>query len=310
MASSRYHRFSDHLRQKFGCRVHKIALDAGLSCPNRDGTISRQGCLYCDPAGGSGRKTERAAVPVSQQMRDAMAGLRRRYGAEKFIAYFQSFTNTYGPIAKLKAIYDEAVGFEDVVGLSIATRPDCLGRKILSLIASYVTAYDTWVELGVQSMHEESLEAIERGHGVAAIESAVRMLKQHHIQVCAHLIVGLPGEGLQDMTATAKRISDLGVDAVKFHMLYVTRTSRLAEVLKQGRLRLFTREEYVKTVAHLLGHLAPHILIQRLVSEAHPDLLLAPEWLKHKSSVIRDIEQELEALDTWQGKAVGTDLQT
>jgi len=310
MPSTRYRRFSDHLRQKFGCRVHKISLDAGLSCPNRDGSISLNGCLFCDPAGGSGRKSERAAAPVSQQMRDAMVNLRRRYGAEKFIAYFQSFTNTYAPIDKLKAIYDEAVGFEDVVGLSIATRPDCLGREILSLIASYTTEYDTWVELGVQSMREESLQAIERGHGVAAIKSAVRMLKQRRIQVCAHLIVGLPGEGTQDMIATAREVSELGVDAVKFHMLYVTSTSRLAEVFRQGRLRLLTREDYVRTVVHLLEHLAPHILIQRLVSEAHPDLLLAPEWLRHKSSVIRDIEQELEAQDAWQGKAVGAEFRT
>ncbi len=310
MPSSRYRRFSDHLRQKFGCRVHKIALDAGLSCPNRDGTISRQGCLFCDPAGGSGRKTERAAVPVSQQMRDAMVKLRRRYGAEKFIAYFQSFTNTYAPIDKLKAIYDEAVAFEDVVGLSIATRPDCLNEEILSLIASYAAAYDTWVELGVQSMREESLVAIDRGHGVAAINSAVRMIKQQRIQVCAHLIVGLPREGLQDMMATAREVSELGVDAVKFHMLYVTRTSRLAEVFRQGRLRLLTREEYVRIVVHLLEHLAPHILIQRLVSDTHPDLLLAPEWLKHKSSVIQDIERELEVRDTWQGKVVGAEVRT
>lgn len=301
---SRYRRYSDHLRDKFGCRVYKIALDAGLDCPNRDGSIGSDGCLFCDPAGGSGRKDERSRLSIPQQILEGMEGLKRRYKAEKFIAYFQSFSNTYAPVDHLRSLYDQAVGFDDVVGLSIATRPDCLPDTILDLIQSYRPTADTWVELGVQSLHEKTLARISRGHGVAAIESAVRNLKVRKIRVCAHLILGLPGEDLGDMTATIRGISELDVEAVKLHMLYVTRRSRLSSLYRDGDIPLLSKNSYIDAVVHLLEHLDPGILIQRLVSEAHRDLLIAPEWLRDKSSVIRAIEQELERRDTWQGRAL------
>lgn len=301
---SRYTRFSEHLRQRFGCRVYKIALDAGLSCPNRDGTVGDDGCLFCDPAGGSGRKNGGRPVSITEQMRTGMEGLRKRYRAERFIAYFQTFTNTYGPTAHLKALYDEAVAFEDVAGLSIATRPDCLAGDVLDLIQTYTKDFYTWVELGVQSMREETLQTIARGHGVEATVRAVRALKQRDIHVCAHLILGLPGEDLADMTETVRTVSGLGVDAVKFHMLYVTRDSRLARVHGQGALQLMGREEYIRTVIHLLERLDPAILVQRLISEAHRDILVAPEWLKDKSAIIREIEDTLESRSTRQGAAL------
>ena len=298
---SRYCRFSEHLRQRFGCRVYKIALDAGLSCPNRDGTVGEDGCLFCDPAGGSGRGDSRTPAPITEQMRSGREGLRKRYRAEKFIAYFQTFTNTYGPAAQLKALYDEAVACDDVVGLSIATRPDCLSGDALDLIQTYTKDFYTWVELGVQSMSDRTLKAIGRGHGAEATAWAVRELKRRGIHVCAHLILGLPGEDLTDMTETVHRISELGVDAIKFHMLYVTRESRLAHIHRQGVLQLMERGDYIRTVIHLLEHLDPGILVQRLVSEAHRDILLAPEWLEDKSSVIREIEDTLESRGTRQG---------
>jgi radical SAM protein (TIGR01212 family) len=302
--SPRYRRYSDHLRGKFGCRVYKIALDAGLECPNRDGSFGSDGCLFCDPAGGSGRRNERSGRSIPQQMLDGMEGLKKRYKAEKFIAYFQSFSNTYAPVKHLKSLYDQAVKFDDVVGLSIATRPDCLPEPVLDLIQSYQPGYDTWVELGVQSLHEKTLEKISRGHGVAVIEAAIRKLKLRDIQVCAHLILGLPGEDLGDMTATIRGVSELKVEAVKLHMLYVTNHSRLASVYRGEGLPLLSKESYVDTAVHLLEHLDPGILVQRLVSEAHRDILVAPEWLRDKSAVIRAIEQELEIRDTRQGKAL------
>ena len=301
---SRYNRYSDHLRAKFGCRVYKIALDAGLDCPNRDGRFGSEGCLFCDPAGGSGRREERKGQSIPRQVMAGMDNLKRRYKAEKFIAYFQSFSNTYAPVKRLKSLYDQAVTFDDVVGLSVATRPDCLPEPVLDLIESYRSELDTWVELGVQSLHEETLERISRGHGVSAIEAAVRDLKLRRVQVCAHLILGLPGEGLEDMTATIRGISELEVDAVKLHMLYVTRRSRLAPLYRDAGLSLLSKDAYVDTVVHLLEHLDPAILVQRLVSEAHRDILVAPEWLRDKSAVIRAIEQALELRDTWQGKAL------
>ncbi len=303
--SSRYNRFSSYLRKKFACRVYKISLDAGLGCPNRDGTIGSDGCLFCDPAGGSGSPHSRARISIRKQVRLGKEGLKKRYQAEKFIAYFQAFTNTYSSVDRLKRLYDQAVTDDDIVGLSIATRPDCLNQDSLELIRSYVPDYDTWVELGIQSMREDTLRSIQRGHSALDTSRAVQALKERDIQVCAHLILGLPGESLDDMVASLQAVSDLGVDAVKFHMLYVTRRSRLADIHDRGELRLLSQAEYVRCVVHLLERLQPRILIQRLVSEAHADILVAPEWLKNKSAVILNIEETLEARDTYQGKALG-----
>ena len=301
---SRYNRFSDFLRKKFGCRVYKISLDAGLGCPNRDGTVGSDGCLFCDPAGGSGNPGSRARVPIPEQIRLGKEGLKKRYKAEKYFAYFQAYTNTYSSTNSLKLLYDQATTDDDIVGLSIATRPDCLDQDKLELIQSYVPDYDTWVELGVQSMREDTLRTIQRGHSAQDTIRAVRALKLRGIQVCAHLILGLPGENLEDMVSTLQSVSDLGVDAVKFHMLYVTRRSRLVEIHAQGVLKLLTQDEYVRYVVHLLERLRPRILVQRLVSEAHADILVAPEWLRFKSATIQEIEKTLEDLDTFQGKAL------
>lgn len=298
----RYNRFSDHLKDKFGCRVYKISLDAGLSCPNRDGNISELGCLFCDPLGGSGRDHEKSDINLTDQVLSGMSALRKKYKAEKFISYFQTFTNTYGPTTLLKKLYDEALVHEDIIGLSVATRPDCTGEKVLDLIESYTDNYYVWIELGVQSMHERSLQYIERGHNVSAIEQAIRAIKKRNIHVCAHLILGLPGEDLEDMIFTARQVSDMGVDAVKFHMLYITPQSRLAEEYRKGKIHLLNLDQYIEAAVRILENLAPSILIQRLVSEAHSDILTAPEWLKNKSLVIQEIEKELERQATFQGK--------
>ena len=300
--SSRYRRFSDYLFQKFGCKVYKISLDAGLSCPNRDGTLSQNGCLFCDPGGGSGRQAEKSPLPIPEQIRRGMAGLKKKYKVEKFIAYFQTFTNTYGPVEGLRHIYDQALIQKDIIGLSIATRPDCISPEVLDLISTYTEKYQVWIELGIQSLREESLKYIERGHGVADAIAAIQSIKKRNIPTCAHLILGLPGEDVQDMIATAQKISDLGVDAVKLHMLYITSNSRLALEYHAGRLLLFTKEEYISAAVRVLENLAADIVIQRLVSEAHSNILIAPEWLKNKSEIVRLIEAELEKRDTWQGK--------
>lgn len=298
----RYNRFSDYLRNKFGCRVYKISLDAGLSCPNRDGTIRSDGCIFCDPQGGSGRKKARSALSLTRQIQEGKEGLKKRYRAEKFIAYFQTFSNTYGPVDKLRSLYDEAVADPDIVGLSVATRPDCLEQEKLDLIQSYQDRYDTWIELGIQSLKEESLVFIERGHGVQEIKSSIRKIKKRRLQVCAHLIVGLPGESQKDMVATIKEINKLKLNAVKFHMLYITDRSRLLRHFRAGEISLMSQEEYVTTLVRLLEHLSPSILIQRLVSEAHPEILVAPEWLKRKSDVIHAVENRLADMNTFQGR--------
>ncbi|MGM0466956.1 MAG: TIGR01212 family radical SAM protein [Acidobacteriota bacterium] len=302
----RYRKFSHHLKKTFGCRVYKISLDAGLSCPNRDGTLSTKGCIFCDPSGGSGRKSQ--PVSISEQISLGMEGLKKRYKADKFIAYFQTFTNTYGPLDKLKKLYQEAVQHPDVIGISIATRPDCLNKNILDLIEDYSKNYYTWIELGVQSIHKKSLEYMNRGHGLFDTVDAILSLKNRGINVCGHFILGLPGEDLEDMAETAGVMSRLGIQAAKLHMLYVAKGAPLAEEYEKEKISLLTKKQYVQAAVHFLEHLSPAVIIQRLVSEAHPDLLIAPEWLKNKSQVIAEIETELQAKDTWQGKKYQTIL--
>ncbi|MFO7981542.1 MAG: TIGR01212 family radical SAM protein [Candidatus Aminicenantes bacterium] len=300
----RYRKFSHHLKKTFGCRVYKISLDAGLSCPNRDGTLSTKGCIFCDPSGGSGRKSQPESI--SEQISLGMEGLKKRYKADKFIAYFQTFTNTYGPLDKLKKLYQEAVQHPDVIGISIATRPDCLNKNILDLIEDYSKNYYTWIELGVQSIHKKSLEYMNRGHGLFDTVDAILSLKNRGINVCGHFILGLPGEDLEDMAETAGVMSRLGIQAAKLHMLYVAKGAPLAEEYEKEKISLLTKKQYVQAAVHFLEHLSPAVIIQRLVSEAHPDLLIAPEWLKNKSQVIAEIETELQAKDTWQGKKYQT----
>jgi hypothetical protein len=302
----RYRKFSRYLRETFGCRVYKISLDAGLSCPNRDGTLSTKGCIFCDPSGGSGRKTQPESI--SKQISSGMDGLKKRYKAEKFIAYFQTFTNTYGPLNKLKKLYQEAVQHPDVIGISIATRPDCLNKDILDLIEDYSKKYHTWIELGVQSIHQKSLEYMNRGHSFFETVDAILSLEKRNINVCGHFILGLPGEDVKDMAETARVISRLGIQAAKLHMLYVAKGADLADEYEKGNVPLLTKKEYVQAAVHFLEHLSPEVVIQRLVSEAHPDLLIAPLWLKKKSQVIQEIEIELKAQDTWQGKKYQTIL--
>ncbi len=193
-----------------------------------------------------------------------------------------------------------------MIGLSIATRPDCLNKDILDVIESYSENYSTWIELGVQSVHKKSLEYMNRGHGLSETKDALMSLRNRRINVCAHFILGLPGESLEDMAETARVISGLGIQAAKLHMLYVARNSPLEKEYKKGKVPLLSKKQYVKAAVHFLEHLSPDVVMQRLVSEAHTDLLIAPEWLKNKSEVIREIEKELEVSDTWQGKKYGT----
>ncbi|MBD3414269.1 MAG: TIGR01212 family radical SAM protein [Candidatus Aminicenantes bacterium] len=298
----RYRKFSSHLKRTLGCRVYKISLDAGLSCPNRDGTFSTQGCFFCDPSGGSGRKTGTQPRSLSEQITSGIIGLKKKYKADKFIAYFQTFTNTYAPHDTLKQLYQQAVQHPDVIGLSIATRPDCLNEANLNLIESHSKNLYTWIELGIQSIHKKSLEYMNRGHGLFETVDALLALKDRSIHVCAHFILGLPEESLEDMAETARVTSRLGIQAAKLHMLYVAQNTSLAKQYKKGTVSLLSKKQYIRAAVNFLEHLSPDVIIQRLVSEAHPDLLIAPEWLKDKSQVIQEIEQELEVQKTWQGK--------
>jgi radical SAM protein (TIGR01212 family) len=229
-----YRDFNTYLREQFGERVQRISLDAGLGCPNRDGAVSRGGCIYCDGRGsGTGALTE-GRESISRQISKAEGFIRKRYKARKFIAYFQSFTNTYAPAAQLKRLYDEALDHPHMVGLSVGTRPDCIDEEILEMISAYRKNYLVWMEYGLQSAHDETLKTINRGHSVACFERAVHLTHDSGLNICAHVILGLPGEDRKMMLETARFIANLPVQGVKIHSLYVIRGTPWPNGTKRG----------------------------------------------------------------------------
>lgn len=298
----RYRDYNSYLREIFGERVQKISLDAGFGCPNRDGTISRKGCIYCDSRGsGSGAMIDHG-LSIEEQIREGRRFAAKKYKARKFIAYFQAFTNTYAPAFRLKDTYDLALKHEGMVGLSVGTRPDCLDDEIMNLLASYCKDYLVWVELGLQSAHDETLRVINRGHDSACFENSVRSLHDYGLNVCAHVILGLPGETQEMMLETAHFIAGLPIAGVKIHMLYVVMGTRLADLFKKKRYQCLEREEYVEILIDFLELLPPDLVIQRLTGDPVKVELLAPAWAGDKQGTLKMINERLERRDTWQGK--------
>lgn len=298
----RYRDYNSYLREIFGERVQKISLDAGLKCPNRDGTISEKGCIYCDSRGSGTGAFMDHGLSIDEQIEKAKAFASKRYGARKFIAYFQSFTNTYAPLPQLKALYEQALAHKDMVGLSVGTRPDCVDREILALLSSYRGDYLAWVEFGLQSAHDETLHRINRGHDVACFERSVLMANEFGLNVCPHIILGLPGEDRDMMLETARFLSRLPAHGVKIHLLYVVKGTRLAELYDKGEFRCLGREEYVETVVDFLELLPPQAVIQRLTGDPLKSELVAPLWANEKSRNLGLIQETLEGRDTWQGR--------
>ncbi|MFO7840192.1 MAG: TIGR01212 family radical SAM protein [Desulfosalsimonadaceae bacterium] len=296
----RYRDLNSYLRGIFGCRVQKISIDAGLSCPNRDGTISRQGCIFCNPRG-SGTGAHERGLSVAEQVVQSKRALARRYKAKKFLAYFQSFTNTYAPVSTLRRLYDEALGIEGVVGLSIGTRPDCVDSEVLELLAEYGRNCLVWVEYGLQSAHDTTLAAINRGHNVQSFADAVKKTRSLGIPVCAHVILGLPGESREQMMETADYLADLGVDGVKIHLLYVVKKTAMEELYAAGRYRCLSRDEYVDIVCGFLARLPHSVVIQRLTGDPHPEELVAPIWSLEKAKTLELIRSTLVERDIRQG---------
>ncbi|MBW1922661.1 MAG: TIGR01212 family radical SAM protein [Deltaproteobacteria bacterium] len=298
----RYRDYNSYLRGIFGERVQKISLDAGLSCPNRDGTISREGCFFCNGRGSGTGAFAAGRTSIEEQIESARNFLEKRYGARKFIAYFQSFSNTYAPPEQLKRLYDTALAPPGMVGLSVATRPDCINEAVLDLLASYKGRALTWLEMGLQSAHDETLRRINRGHDAACFERAVLAAHGHGIQVCAHVILGLPGETREMMRRTARYLAALPVQGVKIHLLYVVRDTPLAHMYRRGEFRCLEREEYADLVADFLERLPPRLVIQRLTGDPGPGELLAPAWALDKGANLEAIRRRLAERDTWQGR--------
>ena len=297
-----YHDLNSYLRARFGARVQKITLDAGLTCPNRDGRVGTGGCLYCNVRG-SGTGAWARGRTISAQLEEGLARLAPRYGASRFIAYFQSFSNTYAPLETLRGLYREALAFDEVVGLSIGTRPDCLTPEILDLLADIAQDRLLWLELGLQSAHDDTLKRLNRGHDVACFTRAVKEAGARGLEVVAHVILGLPGEGPAEMAATARYLSGLPLQGVKIHLLYVVRGSGLEELYRAGEYRPLEAKEYVGLVADFLELLPPRLVIHRLTGDPHPEELVAPTWCLDKSKVLEGIREELARRGSRQGSA-------
>jgi radical SAM protein (TIGR01212 family) len=301
---NRYYDYNTYLRGLFGCRVQKITVDAGLTCPNRDGSVSTGGCIYCNTRG-SGTGAHAHGLSITEQLTAGKKALTRRYRAEKFIAYFQAFSNTYAPLAKLKALYEEALAVPDVVGLAIGTRPDCVSAPVLDLLEGLARDRLIWVEYGLQSARDATLTRINRGHDAACFFRAVAATRNRGISICAHLILGLPGESHADMHFTAQRISEAAIDGVKLHALYVVKGTRLADLHQAGEYRCLGQQEYVELACDVLERLSPALVVQRLTGDPHPGELAAPAWCLDKAATLNMIRAELERRDSWQGKRVG-----
>ncbi|MDD9303293.1 MAG: TIGR01212 family radical SAM protein [Desulfobacter sp.] len=297
----RYSDYNTYLRHLFGERVQKISVDAGLTCPNRDGKLSTRGCIYCN-AKGSGTGAFARGISIRDQVETGKIPMMKKYKAKKFLAYFQSYTNTYTSVDHMRFMYDQALSCEGVVGMAIGTRPDCVDLEKIELIESYTQNYLVWLEYGLQSVHDTTLDFINRGHDFTAFERAMAMTVNRGINSCAHIILGLPGEDRSMMMDSAKVLSDLGVNGVKIHLLYVIKNTPLDEIYQKGGYIPLEQQAYVDLVCDYLERLPKEIIIQRITGDPHGSELVAPLWAGRYRETFNMIQHTFEARDSFQGK--------
>lgn len=299
---SYYRSFSSYLKELFGQSVYRISIDAGFTCPNRNGTIEAFGCAYCSPRGswndGLGR------LSIDEQVAQQKELIRRRYKAHKFLAYFQAYTNTYAPVKKLKAIYDSVVqGDDDFVGIIIGTRPDCIDREKLDLISTYTEkGLKVWIEYGLQSARERTLKLIERGHGTKVFQDAVLLTHGYGIGVGTHVIIGLPDETETDVHYTADFLADLPVDLIKIHNLNIVENTKMAEWYRSGKVAPLSLDDYANLVVEFLERTAPEVAVARLVAESKKTSLIEPRWSLNKPRAIHRIVTCFKERQSYQGK--------
>jgi uncharacterized protein len=299
-----YHSLNFFHRKKFGAKVWKLSIDAGCSCPNRDGALATLGCIFCDPESFSpSRRVGEGDShrPIATQIDNAIRRLKRRHGADRFIAYFQPGTNTYGPIDRLRRAYLDALAHPEVVGLAIGTRPDYVGDDVLDLLAEL--AGRTWlvVEYGLQTVHDRTLDLLRRGHHYDAFADAYQRSRQRGLNVGVHVILGLPGESREEMLTTARTLAALDLHSVKPHNLYAVRNTALADQVASGEVRLPEFDEYVSYLVDFLEELPGSFVIERLCGDAPPEYLVGPLWCLDKAAVRRAVEAEFRRRGSWQG---------
>jgi radical SAM protein (TIGR01212 family) len=287
-----YRTLSQHYREKFGCKVYKLAIDAGFTCPNRDGTLSHGGCSFCSAAGG-GDFAEKCCVSISEQLEKAKARVAFKNRNGKYIAYFQSFTNTYAPVAVLESLYRQAIEPEEILGLSIGTRPDCLPDDVVELLARINREKPVSVELGLQTVHDETAEGFNRGYKTEVYFDAVRRLKAAGIEVVTHIILGLPGETPEMMEGTTRRACQAGTDGVKFHLLHVLRGTRLEQQYREGKFACMTLPEYAAVLKRCLVQLPENVVVHRITGDGAKKDLIAPMWSADKKAVLAYLQAYL-----------------
>ena len=296
-----YFTYSQYMKKKYGQRIQKVTVDAGFTCPNRDGTVARGGCIYCNnesfnPGYNSPDKT------ITLQISEGIQFLRRRYGVDKYIVYFQPYSNTYASLDQLKRLYEEALSHPDVIGLTIGTRPDCIDESKLDYLQSLAKSSDITIEYGLESIYDSTLKKINRGHNFQSYLDTIQMSIHRNIRICTHIILGFPWESLPQWLEEAAVLSEVPFDFLKLHQLHIVKDTMMAREHLKDPYQLFSMDEYAQTVISFLERLHPRIIIQRLCGEAPRHILIAPKWGKRSPQVIHYIEQQFSVRKTWQGR--------
>lgn len=301
-AGLRYFTYNHFLRSVFGERIQKVSVDAGFTCPNVDGTVALGGCTFCDNRSFSPSRRLPRIRGIREQIDDGIRRLKLRYRCDRFMAYFQPATNTYAPVERLRAVYDEALAHPQVTALAIGTRPDCVADPVLDMLSQYAEKTFLSVEYGLQTIHDRSLDWMNRGHHYDAFLDALERSRGRGFEICVHVILGLPGESHEDMLATAREMARLKVDAIKIHNLYAVEGTLLGEQVRRGEVTLMERDDYVRTLVDFLELLPPQMIVERISGDAPPDYFIAPSWCLDKPDIRRAVAHEFERRDTWQGR--------
>lgn len=296
-----YNSLNSYLKNKFHTKVYKLSLSSGLSCPNRDGTISTGGCTFCSN-GGSGEFASNSCLSVTEQIESAKTKVSNKIKDGKYIAYFQSFTNTYGDINYLKKIFTEAISHPDIVALSIGTRPDCLPNDVLSLLSDLNQVKPVWVELGLQTSNERTAVNINRGYKLCVFEEAVKALNKIHVDIIVHLIIGLPGESKNDMINSIRYACSMNISGIKLQLLHVLKNTPLEKEYFLNKFEVLSMKEYIDIIAECLLYIPDNIVIHRLTGDGPKSLLVAPMWSADKKKVLNYMNQRFKELDIHQGK--------
>ena len=296
-----YYSLDFYLKQTFGEKIYRVALDGGMSCPNRDGTIGTGGCIFCS-AGGSGDFAASRLLSITEQIEQEKQKIQQKRPCNRFIAYFQAYTNTYAPIETLHRLFTEAISHPDIAVLSIATRPDCLDESVLALLEELNQKKPVWIELGLQTMHDNTADFIHRGYPLSVYQDTVIRLKRRNLPIITHIILGLPYESEADMLATIAYLNQIGCDGIKLQLLHILRGTQLAKLYQKEPFPIFTQEEYLSVLIHCLEHLSPHTVIHRVTGDGPKDLLLAPLWSQNKRGVLNSLHREMKLRGTYQGR--------